>query len=69
MTPQGYVLYDAACGFCSWWIPFWKKTINKTGYDIAPLQAQATSTPNVEDAGEVSRHCWINAFVLPSSPV
>ena len=38
--PIGYVLYDAACGFCSWWIPFWKKTINKTGYDIAPLQAE-----------------------------
>jgi len=37
--PLGYVLYDSACGFCSWWIPFWKKTINKTGYDIAPLQA------------------------------
>jgi len=37
--PKGYVLYDGACGFCSWWIPFWKKTINKTGYDIAPLQA------------------------------
>jgi predicted DCC family thiol-disulfide oxidoreductase YuxK len=40
MTPKGWVLYDAACGFCSWWIPFWKKTINKTGYDIAPLQAE-----------------------------
>ena len=40
MTPKGWVLYDAACGFCSWWIPFWKKTINKTGYDIAPLQTK-----------------------------
>src|SRR6266540_6405092 len=38
--PLGWVLYDGACGFCSWWIPFWKKTINKTGYDIAPLQAE-----------------------------
>ena len=36
--PYGWVLYDGACGFCSWWILFWKKTINKTGYDIAPLQ-------------------------------
>ena len=32
-------MYDGACGFCSWWIPFWKKSINKTGFDIAPLQA------------------------------
>jgi predicted DCC family thiol-disulfide oxidoreductase YuxK len=39
MTPIGWVLYDGACGFCSWWIPFWRKTINRTGYDIAPLQA------------------------------
>jgi predicted DCC family thiol-disulfide oxidoreductase YuxK len=38
--PLGWVLYDGACGFCSWWIPFWRKTINKTGYDIAPLQAK-----------------------------
>ena len=38
-NPLGWVLYDGACGFCSWWIPFWKKTINKTGYDIAPLQS------------------------------
>ena len=37
---KGWVLYDGACGFCTWWIPFWKKTINKTGYDIAPLQAK-----------------------------
>lgn len=37
--PLGWVLYDGACGFCSWWIPFWEKTINKTGYDIAPLQS------------------------------
>jgi uncharacterized protein len=34
----GYVLYDGACGFCSWWIPFWQKTIQRTGYDIAMLQ-------------------------------
>ena len=36
--PLGWVLYGGMCGFCSWWIPFWKKTINKTGYDIAMLQ-------------------------------
>ena len=37
--PLGWVLYDAACGFCAWWIPFWRKTIQNAGYDIAPLQA------------------------------
>jgi len=37
--PKGYVLYDAKCGFCSWWIPFCKRTINNAGYDIAPLQS------------------------------
>ena len=37
---HGWVLFDGACGFCSWWIPFWKKTINRTGYDIAPLQSE-----------------------------
>jgi len=37
--PKGWVLYDGLCGFCSWWIPFWKKTIQKTGYDTAPVQS------------------------------
>lgn len=37
--PKGWVLYDGMCGFCSWWIPFWKNTINRTGYDIAMLQS------------------------------
>jgi predicted DCC family thiol-disulfide oxidoreductase YuxK len=37
-SPKGWVLYDGMCGFCSWWIPFWQKTIQRTGYDIAPLQ-------------------------------
>ena len=39
-APRGWVLYDGFCGFCSWWIPLWKKTIQKTGYDIAPVQAK-----------------------------
>lgn len=37
--PLGWVLYDGACGFCTWWIPFWRATIQRAGYDIAPLQA------------------------------
>lgn len=35
---KGWVLYDGMCGFCSWWIPFWAKTIKRTGYGIAMLQ-------------------------------
>ena len=37
--PHGWVLYDAACGFCSWWIPFWRPTIRRAGFDVAPLQS------------------------------
>lgn len=37
--PRGWVLYDAACGFCCWWIPFWRGTIRRAGYDVAPLQS------------------------------
>jgi predicted DCC family thiol-disulfide oxidoreductase YuxK len=36
--PLGWVLYDGACGFCAWWIPFWRSTIQRCGYEIAPLQ-------------------------------
>jgi uncharacterized protein len=36
---KGWILYDGACGFCSWWIPFWKPTIQGAGYDSAPVQA------------------------------
>lgn len=35
---KGTVLYDASCGFCSWWIPFWKNTLNRRGYGISSLQ-------------------------------
>jgi uncharacterized protein len=35
---EGWVLYDAACGFCSWWIPFWRNTIRSTGFEIAAVQ-------------------------------
>lgn len=37
---KGWVLYDAQCGFCSWWVPFWRGTINGAGFDIAPLQSE-----------------------------
>ena len=37
--PRDWVLYDAACGFCSWWVPFWKATLARRGFAIAPLQS------------------------------
>ncbi|HEX7615166.1 MAG TPA: DUF393 domain-containing protein [Thermoanaerobaculia bacterium] len=35
---SAWVLYDGACGFCSRWVPFWKKTLAKRGIGIASLQ-------------------------------
>jgi predicted DCC family thiol-disulfide oxidoreductase YuxK len=37
--PEGWVLYDGACGFCSRWVPFWENTLEKRGFRIAPLQS------------------------------
>lgn len=36
---KGYVLYDGTCGFCSWWVPRLKNTLNDAGFAIAPLQS------------------------------
>lgn len=36
---QGWLLYDGSCGFCSRWVPFWKDTLKKRGFEIAPLQS------------------------------
>lgn len=36
---KGWVLYDGACGFCSRWVPFWRSTLEKRGFRIAPLEA------------------------------
>ena len=35
----GVVLYDGACGFCSWWVPYWQPALNRAGFDTAPLQS------------------------------
>lgn len=35
---RGWVLYDDSCGFCRWWIPYWRTTLNRKGFAIAPLQ-------------------------------
>lgn len=37
--PRGWVLYDAACGFCSWWVPLWQTTLARRGFAIEPLQS------------------------------
>jgi len=37
--PIGWVLYDDSCGFCRRWIPFWRETLRKRGFAIAPLQS------------------------------
>jgi predicted DCC family thiol-disulfide oxidoreductase YuxK len=37
--PAGWILYDESCGFCCRWVPFWAKTLQKRGFEIAPLQA------------------------------
>jgi predicted DCC family thiol-disulfide oxidoreductase YuxK len=34
----GWVLYDDSCGFCRRWVPFWRNTLRKRGFEIAPLQ-------------------------------
>ena len=38
-TLQGWILYDDSCGFCRRWVPFWAGTLQKRGFEIAPLQA------------------------------
>lgn len=35
----GWLLYDNSCGFCDRWIAFWRKRLNKSGIETAPLQA------------------------------
>ncbi len=37
---QGWVFYDGSCGFCSKWVMSWKKTLEKRGFEIVPLQSQ-----------------------------
>ena len=55
---QAWVLYDDDCGFCRRWVPYWKDTLERRGFKIAPLQspwvAEATDLPAdelVDDLG------------------
>jgi predicted DCC family thiol-disulfide oxidoreductase YuxK len=38
-TIEGWVLYDASCGACSRWVPFWAPTLGRIGLGVASLQA------------------------------
>jgi predicted DCC family thiol-disulfide oxidoreductase YuxK len=42
--PQGWVLYDAGCGVCAAWVPFWAPTLARVGLSVAPLQAPWVAT-------------------------
>lgn len=35
----GWILYDDSCGFCRRWVPLWRGTFTKRGFEIAPLQS------------------------------
>jgi predicted DCC family thiol-disulfide oxidoreductase YuxK len=37
---QGCIFYDASCGFCARWIPFWRSSLARRGIVIAPLQSR-----------------------------
>ncbi len=41
---RGWILYDAGCGFCRRWVPFWERTLRRRGFAIAPLQADWVRT-------------------------
>ena len=36
---DGYLLYDARCGFCSWWMETMAHYLTSSAIDIAPLQS------------------------------
>lgn len=38
--PVGWVLYDESCGICRSWVPRWRGTFHRAGFEIAPLQAE-----------------------------
>lgn len=41
---RGWVLYDDLCGFCRWWVPFWRNTLMKRGFEIARLQSERVAS-------------------------
>jgi predicted DCC family thiol-disulfide oxidoreductase YuxK len=53
--PRGYVFYDAACGFCSWWIPYWRPVIRRAGFDVAALQSAFARARTGREGADVNR--------------
>ena len=39
MPPAGWVLYDDSCGSCLQSVPYWRETLGKRGFSIAPLHS------------------------------
>ncbi len=37
----GWILYDGACGFCSWWVRRWQKVVEARGFALKDLQSAA----------------------------
>lgn len=37
--PDGWILYDGACGVCGRWVPFWAPTLSRVRLGTAPLQS------------------------------
>ena len=37
-SPVGWVLFDASCGICSRWVPWWSPTFARLGLSTAALQ-------------------------------
>jgi predicted DCC family thiol-disulfide oxidoreductase YuxK len=37
--PEGWVLYDGACGLCSRWVPLWENTLKRRGFLIVLLRS------------------------------
>ena len=50
----GWILYDDSCGFCRQWVPYWKETLQRRGFEIAPLQAEWVATRLQLKASEVA---------------
>ncbi len=54
---KGWLLYDARCGFCSYFVPRCRGIINKAGYLITPIQshwiAEFLNTPTEELIKEI----------------
>lgn len=73
----GTVYYDASCGFCSRWIPFWAPTLARRGFAIGSLQSalaeqRLQATPDdwlsdlrlVLDDGEQHRGAGVYRYIF-----